>query len=312
MLNRVFITAIFIFLGIVLVLENSLAQTKNTPDLKLQVLGSGGPFGFGRASVGYLLWVNGQSRILIDAGGGIFQRFHAAGGSIPDLEIIALSHFHADHSTEVPALLWTSGGNPILVGPSGSNSFPSMEEYANSLFGPRGVFRAVTGGRGYDFKEVDITLEQYSVVYQSGGIKITAFAVPHGPVPTLAYRIDTIDTSIVFSSDQNGTSKAFINFAQDVDYLVMHVAIPENINHPGMNLHAKPSTIGRVAEKIGAGTLILSHLSRIPPISLNDSDGIPDGFEKSFEIIDAGYSGKIIIAEDMFIIELWPQTSSQD
>ena len=35
----------------------------------LQVLGSGGPFGVGRASAGYIVWVDGASRFMIDAGG---------------------------------------------------------------------------------------------------------------------------------------------------------------------------------------------------------------------------------------------------
>ena len=72
----------------------------------LQVLGSGGPFGEGRASAGYLIWVDGVARVMIDAGGGTFKTFHAAGAKIDDLELLALSHFHPDHSTEVPALLW--------------------------------------------------------------------------------------------------------------------------------------------------------------------------------------------------------------
>ena len=44
--------------------------------VSLQVLGSGGPFGAGRASAGYLVWVDGVSRIMVDAGGGTFVRFH--------------------------------------------------------------------------------------------------------------------------------------------------------------------------------------------------------------------------------------------
>jgi hypothetical protein len=42
----------------------------------LQVLGSGGPFGVGRASAGYLVWIDGESRFMVDAGGGTFARFH--------------------------------------------------------------------------------------------------------------------------------------------------------------------------------------------------------------------------------------------
>ena len=54
--------------------------------VSLQVLGSGGPFGAGRASAGYIVWVDGVSRIMVDAGGGTFVRFHQAGVVLADLQ----------------------------------------------------------------------------------------------------------------------------------------------------------------------------------------------------------------------------------
>lgn len=52
----------------------------------LQVLGSGGPIPLpGRASAGYLLWIGGKARVLIDAGGGVFLRFGEAGANLADL-----------------------------------------------------------------------------------------------------------------------------------------------------------------------------------------------------------------------------------
>lgn len=64
----------------------------------LQVLGSGGPIADdGRASSSCLIWVDGKSRVLIDAGGGAFLRFGEARASSHDLDFIGLSHFHADH-----------------------------------------------------------------------------------------------------------------------------------------------------------------------------------------------------------------------
>ena len=75
-----------------------------------QVLGSGGPFGQGRASAGYLVWIDGVSRIMIDAGGGTSTNFHKAEAEVSDLQLLALTYFHPDHASEVPALLWTQTG----------------------------------------------------------------------------------------------------------------------------------------------------------------------------------------------------------
>ena len=88
--------------------------------VSVQVLGSGGPFGAGRASAGYIVWVDGVSRIMVDAGGGTFARFYESGARVPDLDLLALSHFHPDHASEVPALLWPRGGDLRVAGPSGS------------------------------------------------------------------------------------------------------------------------------------------------------------------------------------------------
>ncbi len=62
----------------------------------VQILGSGGPFGTGRASAGYIVWIDGVSRIMVDAGGGTFAHFHEAGASLTDLQLLALSHLSAN------------------------------------------------------------------------------------------------------------------------------------------------------------------------------------------------------------------------
>ena len=81
--------------------DESPAGCAGSDELMLQVLGSGGPIADdGRASSGYLIWIGGRSRFLIDAGGGIFLRFGEAGARFADLNHIAISHFHTDHSTD--------------------------------------------------------------------------------------------------------------------------------------------------------------------------------------------------------------------
>ena len=56
--------------------------------LTITVLGSGGPVATkaGRASASYLISTNGEPRILMDAGGGSFQRLAKTGVNIKDLE----------------------------------------------------------------------------------------------------------------------------------------------------------------------------------------------------------------------------------
>ena len=77
--------------------------------LSLQVLGSGGPeSGDKCASSGYVIWVDGKSRVLVDFGGGASLRFEEVGAKIEDLDVILLTHLHVDHTADLPALLKSS------------------------------------------------------------------------------------------------------------------------------------------------------------------------------------------------------------
>lgn len=54
-------------------IHSGAAQTAAAP-LELMVLGSGGPGAVGRAASCYLVLINGNARILVDAGPGAFAR----------------------------------------------------------------------------------------------------------------------------------------------------------------------------------------------------------------------------------------------
>ena len=120
----------------------------------VQILGSGGPrAGTGRASASYLVWVDGRSRVMVDVGGGSFVRFGDSGAQLADLDLLAISHLHPDHLTDLPGLLWLSEGArqaPLRVaGPSGNDAFPPFPVFLSQLFDPeRGAFQILSGTLG--------------------------------------------------------------------------------------------------------------------------------------------------------------------
>lgn len=273
--------------------------------LFLQVLGSGGPIADdGRASTGYLLWSGGKSRFLIDSGGGTFLRFGEAGARFEDLDHIAISHFHTDHSTDLVALLKSGYFSDrteklSISGPMGGGNYPGTLEYLDRLIGlDTGAYAYLDGyldgSAGLvklEASEVDTTVQKATLVYAdpASQTEILALGVPHGPVPALAYRINIGKHSIVFSGDQNGSSDAFINFARGTDVLLMHMPVPENITGVGRKLHAPPSVIGNIAAETGTSQLILSHFMAR---SL-------ENVEKSLEEIRTRYSGPVLSAQDL-------------
>lgn len=273
-------------------------------DVALQILGSGGPItDDDRAGTSYLVWAEGQSRFLVDLGGGSSVRFAAAGGRFNDLEFVALSHLHTDHSSDLPALL--KSGNFAgrkralgISGPGGNGPFPPFDQFLNALIGPDGAYGYLSGyldGTGnlplLAAQTVEATADTPTQVYADTARQthIRAFGVPHSIVPALAYRITLGDRDIVFASDQNGSNEAFIDFARDADVLVMHMVVPENITGAGRKLHAPPSLIGEIAARANAGTLVLSHFMAR---SLRDLDD-------NVALVEARFDGNIVLAHDL-------------
>ena len=227
-----------------------------------------------RASTSYLLWIDAHAKILIDMGGGAFLRFGQAQAKLSDLSLVAISHFHPDHVSDLPAFLWLSNftrKEPLpIVGPSGNDLVPGFPTFLSRLFDAKnGAFQVlgttlggppvagVGGGVRLDASVVDVTKAEPSTVFDRQGVTVTALGIPHGNIPTLAYRIQTRDASIVFSSDQTGTNPRFVDFARGANVLVMHLAIAAGATS---SLHAPPAVVGRVAQEAGVGRLIVSHI----------------------------------------------------
>lgn len=263
--------------------------------MQIQVLGSGGPgVSSGRASSAYLLWLHGQSKVLVDAGGGSKSLFHQSGASLDDIELIAMSHFHPDHAAELPAILWPAGGAFALAGPAGNDNFPSVEDWARLLFQAGGAFAVLEDRLDYSLVEVGTDGTTVTSIWNNGELTVTGIAVPHGDVPTIAYRIDFGELSIAFSSDQNGSNDAFVEFIEDVDYLLIHMAAAENSTGRIARLHARPSVWGQMATASNAGHVIVSH------ISTSDQNLL----DESLAILAANYSGPITVASDLMCVDV--------
>jgi ribonuclease BN (tRNA processing enzyme) len=278
-------TAFFrsVILGATLVLGASSAASAQScaGPLAVQVLGSGGPaINPERASASYLLWAGGQARMLVDMGGGAYLRFGQSRAKLGDLALVAISHLHPDHVSDLPALLWLSHQQrkeplPIagpsagkgVAGPGGNDVAPDFPAFLARLFDEKtGAFQVMggtLGGKGngvrLNVSAVDVLKAEPTTVFEGEGLKVTAFGIPHGNMPTLAYRAETREGSVVFSSDQNGTDPKFVDFARGADVLVMHLAIAAGATSP---LHAAPAVVGRIAREAGAGRLIVSHIGQ--------------------------------------------------
>jgi ribonuclease BN (tRNA processing enzyme) len=180
--------------------------------LSITVLGSGGPVADPhRVSAGYVLWIDGKPRILLDAGGGTFERIGRSGLDVSSLEQILLTHMHIDHTSDLPAIIMhlymCDRKEPIAVtGPTGrprndaaaqnASPQPGAIEFVRLLFGPDGAWRYMNTfeGFGINVREISSTPSDPTVhsvpvdgVLADLGISIHAVGVPHGMMPAVAF-----------------------------------------------------------------------------------------------------------------------------
>jgi ribonuclease BN (tRNA processing enzyme) len=282
------------------------AQSCAAGPVTLQILGSGGPaINRERASTSYLLWIDGKARMLVDMGGGAYLRFGESGAKLSDLALIAISHLHPDHVSDLPALLWLShqvrkeplpivgpSAGTGISGPAGNDVAPDFATFLTRMFDEKnGAFQVMGAalgaakGNGVPLKVsvVDVLKAEPSTVFEGQGLKVTAFGIPHANMPTLAYRVETRDGTIVFSSDQNGTNPKFVDFAENADVLIMHLAIAAGATNP---LHAAPAVVGRIAQQAHVGRLIVSHIGQFD-------------LDAAIAELKTTYSGPLIIGADL-------------
>src|SRR5271163_2790749 len=249
------------------------AQSCGATGVAVQVLGSGGPETQDkRASTSYLIWQNGRARVVLDAGGGSALRFGESGAQMSQVDVFLFSHFHVDHSSDFPALIFSSWfedrNRPLPVyGPSGNKYMPSTTEFVGDLFSePHGAWRYLSdlvepGAEGsYVLQPHDVAASSTpALVFRNPDIALYAVSVVHGVFPALAWRVEIGGKRIVFSGDTDGEGDGLTQLASNADLFVAHNAVPEGATGLERRLHMPPSVIGTTAANAHGRQLVLSH-----------------------------------------------------
>jgi ribonuclease BN (tRNA processing enzyme) len=278
------------------------AQTCGGQGVAVQVLGSGGPeLQDKRASSSYLVWQDGQAKVLVDAGGGSALRFGESGASMSQLDVILFTHFHVDHSADFPALIFSSWfedrNRPLPVyGPAGNSEFPSTVDFVRAFFNSRnGVYRYLSvllvpqEEGGYGLQPHNVVGDPSSAAFRGEHLTAYAARVIHGAVPALAWRVEIGGKSIVFSGDTNGEGVDLVRLAKDADLFIAHNAVPEGATGVERRLHMPPSVIGEIAQAAHVKRLVLSHrmLRTLGKEAQSESE------------IRKNYSGPVAFANDL-------------
>ncbi|MFC6336673.1 MBL fold metallo-hydrolase [Pseudomonas sp. CCM 7891] len=288
-------------------LETCPARAAQAPvaPLELLVLGSGGPGAGGRAGAGYVLLLDGTPRILLDAGPGTFVRLGEARLDVRNLNIVLLTHLHADHVGELPgfvkarAVAARSDINFDVFGPGTAPSFPSTRQFIDLMFGQHGAFGYLQDFAGtVTFSTTDLdNISSVKTLYSQDGLEIHAIAGHHRDAPAVIYRVDYKGKNITFSGDIDEHGHAALRqIAKGSNLLVFNAPILDPPNSPAAlyALHTAPVDIGRISATAAVSSLLLSHLSR-------DIDESRDAVTRS---IGRSYQGPVQFAKDGLRIRL--------
>lgn len=306
--------------------DSKLAVDEIKGDLSVMVLGSGGPVATaaGRASAGYLIFTDGNPspRILMDVGGGTYKSLAESGVNVKDLDLVLLSHLHIDHTGDLSSVIKTVYFHTVgagetrtaddvihIWGPdSSSGGFSTTIDYVNAHYaGPNGTERYLNGFtgligagtfsyQGHNLPSDYLNSTEQDVYEAADGLKVTAIAVKHGPVPSVAYRIEYKGHSIVYSGDTNSETMNMIMLAKNADLLIYDTAIMDTHPNPVMlQLHTTPSRMGEVAAGAMVKQLVLSHITPNTENNLHDVKSL---------VRAQGYTGKIKEAKDLKVFNI--------
>lgn len=272
----------------------------------IQILGAGGPeLDDGNAGPSYLVWLDGQARLLVDTAPGSATRFDESGAKFADLDAIVFTHLHADHTADFPSYVKGSyfsdrARTLTVLGPDGNDVYPDTETFVARLIGPAGAYpylaNFLTHGAdsGYKISTRNVPAQGRRRWSRFGTERLRLAAIPvhHSVVPAVAWRVDIGDQLIVFTGDFNNQKNLISSFAENADALVVSHAIPETARGAARDLHALPSQLGQIAQQANARMLILGH-------RMNRTRGRET---QSREAIEKHFQGPLIFANDL---ECW-------
>jgi ribonuclease Z len=237
----------------------------------------------------------GSERLLFDAGRGCAIRLAQARVPWRDLTQVFLTHLHADHTFALPDLHvmgWVLGRtDPLDVhGPSGTTDMmTSMIRAVEPDIASR--LKSVPTRKPPAYRTTEI---QPGVVYDRGGVKATAFDVPHSMSPAFGYRIDANGRSIVLSGDTR-YSETVIRHAQGVDVLVHEVVFGASTIEQQQiaNAHTTPEQAAQVFAAAKPRLAIFSHLILFGA----SADDVVSATQKL-------YDGRVEMGTDLTVIEV--------
>ena len=289
-------------LGTVAATSGLAAQATAPRDSAVVVLlGTGVPRPDPEASGPATALVVGARVFLVDAGPGVERRLAAAHLPVDGVTALFVTHLHSDHTLGLPDLIFTSWvmGRKTPLAAYGPHGLRAMTGHILAAWAEdidvrtNGLEKRTPGGYRVDVHEIEP-----GVVYDSGGVRVTAFRVEHGTWrEAYGYRFDTPGRSVVVSGDTK-PSENLVRVAAGADVLV-HEVYPAARTAPNAtesaawpsymhDFHTSDVEVGQLAARIRPKLVILTHIIR---------RGATD--DEMLAAVRRSYSGRAVVGHDL-------------
>lgn len=280
---------------------------KSVDAIRVTMLGTGTPYPNAKRFGAAILAEEGGKRLLFDCGRGAVIRLSQAGVKANEIDAVFLTHLHSDHVVGLPDL-WLTGWflgrqkSLELFGPSGTQSM--AEHLAEAFAGDIAVREAAPENLPASGVAIDAKDIEQGIVYDKGGVRVTAFLVDHGNVkPAFGYRVDYGGHAVVISGDTK-FSENLIHFAHGAD-CVIHAAWSvgaTNPTPPAQRTIASAEDAGRAFAEVKPKLAVVYHYK--------DAAGIA-------QAVRTEYAGPLAVAQDLTVIDVgkevtWHAASRSD
>lgn len=296
------------------------------PDgLHIALAGTGSPMSDETRAGQSTVIIAGDRIFVVDAGSGSPKNMTLMRIPIGEIERVFLTHLHSDHIDSLGELLlqrWANGATEVPLPVHGPAGVEQVVQGFDLAYSPDRGYRIAHHGEdivppgGFGAVAEPFVPEGPGefVVYEDGGVRVTAVAVRHEPVAgAVGYRFDYGGRSVTISGD-TAFSEELAALASGSDVLVHEslntdmVSVMEDVlteaGRPNLahimadipSYHATPVEAAEVARLAGVKALVFSHI--IPPV--------PTRFLNAYYLdgVSDVFGGKVVLGEDGMMISL--------
>lgn len=241
--------------------------------LPVTFLGTGGF----HATAGYWSSFLIGRRILVETSPSVLRNLRIAGVALDEIDVVFISHFHADHTFGWPFVLFTAlrerRSRPLwVVGP------PGIGAYLENLLVAGALDHVVKPARerpgAFALQYVEVTEQPQ----EAGGVRFRAVRVDHDPVlECFGYLIEVEGRTLGYSGDTT-LCPGLREIAAGADVLVMEC----NAHHDRSPVHLTFDDVAAIREEYPELPLVITHRAHDVDDGGLRNVRVPEDFETVF------------------------------